>query len=353
MKTISDYIKEHTAFICGILGGFLVFSIIICVSIGPVYIPFDCVWQTILYRLFKYTETIAIAENTQNIIWHLRVPRVLLSVMVGMSLSLAGVAMQAFTRNPLADPYILGISSGASFGAVLTMATGVLGFLGPYKIQLGAFIGAITAITLVYTLSKSGRTVTPIKLILVGVAVSAMFGAFTNFTVYNAPDDSKVREAIFWILGGVAGVKWIELLPLSIVILPAIGTMFYLSSSLNAMMMGDSTAITLGVNINTVRKILIVLTAILTGIAVSVSGAIGFVGLVIPHIARSVVGADHRKVIPIAILCGGIFLLWVDVGARMLDMPKEIPIGILTSMIGAPFFLWMIRARKYTFGEKS
>lgn len=353
MKKVSKYIKKHTLLICIILVVFLVLSIIICIGIGPVYIEFSHVWKTIFHKLFKYKDITGIQDNTQNIIWHLRVPRVLLSVMVGMSLSLAGVAMQAFTKNPLADPYVLGISSGASFGAVFTMSTGAFALLGAYKIQFGAFIGAIIAITLVYTLSKSGRTVTPIKLILVGVAVSAMFGALTNFTVYNSPDDAKVREAIFWILGGVAGVKWVELLPLALVLPPAVCTMFYLSASLNAMMMGDNSAITLGVNINTVRKVLIVLTAILTGIAVSVAGAIGFVGLVIPHIVRSLVGADHRKVIPLSILCGGVFLVWIDVGARMLDVPKEIPIGILTSMIGAPFFLWMINARKYSFGEKS
>lgn len=331
----------------------LIVSIMLCVGIGPVYIRFSDVWRSMFHQMFGLSNASAIPENTQNIVWHLRVPRVLLGAMVGAGLSLSGVAMQALTKNPLADPYVLGISSGASFGAVLTMATGLLGFLGSYRIQAGAFAGAMLAITLVYALAKSGRNVTPIKLVLVGVAVSALFTAFTNFTVYNAPNDTIVREATFWMLGGVAGVKWNMLLPLAACIIPSGTVIFFLSSSLNAMMMGDNAAITLGVNINVTRKILIVITAVLTGAAVSVAGCIGFVGLVIPHIVRSVTGSDHRKVVLLAALTGAIFLIWVDVAARMVDIPKEIPLGILTSMVGAPFFLWMIRARKYAFGEKT
>ncbi|WRS28663.1 iron ABC transporter permease [Oscillospiraceae bacterium MB08-C2-2] len=353
MKQISSFLTGHMRLACILLSVLLLLSIVLCVAIGPVFIRFSDVWRVLLSHLIPSVDVGGIPDNTQNIIWHLRTPRVLLGVMVGMALSLSGVGMQAFTKNPLADPYVLGISSGASFGAVMAMAYGMFSFLGAYRVHICAFIGAIGAITLVYTLSKNGREITPIKLILIGVAVSAMFGAFTNFTVYNAPDDAKVREATFWMLGGVAGVKWEVLLPMIIVLIPGILGMYCLSTPLNAIMMGDDTAITLGINVNVVRKVLIVLTALLTGVCVSVSGCIGFVGLVIPHIVRSVVGSDHRRVIPLAALMGGIFLVWVDVAARMLDIPKEIPVGILTSMLGAPFFLWMIKARHYAFGEKS
>lgn len=349
MKT---FVKEHTKIVNLILLIILLISIVLCISIGPVNIKFTDVWRVIFYKIFSFGQIDHISVNTQNIIWHLRAPRVFLGIMAGASLALSGVAMQAFTRNPLADPYILGISSGASFGAVIAMATNLFFVFGQYKVQTGAFLGALISMIMVYSLSYSGKTVTPIRLVLVGIAVSAMFSAFTSFTVYNAPDDAKIREATFWMLGGVAGVKWGQILPLALVIVPSVIIMYYFSKPLNAMMMGDNTAITLGIDIMSVRKSLIVITALLTGVTVSVSGSIGFVGLVIPHIVRLISGADHQKVIPLAALTGSIYLVWMDVAARMLDMPKEIPLGILTSMFGAPLFLWMIRAGKYTFGEK-
>lgn len=353
MKRVSAYIKENTFICCIMLGIVLILSIILCIGIGPVGISFDTVWNAMFQKMFGLGDPALVAENTQNIVWHLRAPRVLLGVMVGAGLSLAGVAMQALTKNPLADPYVLGISSGAYLGAVLAIILGGFAIFGLFKVQAGAFLGAIFSIMVVYAFSKNGRSVTPITLILVGMAVAAMFGAFANFVVYNAPDDTKIRETSFWLLGGIAGAGWTELLPVAVVSVPSILVMFSLSAPLNAMMMGDGTAVTLGVNLNAVRNVLIVITAVLTGVTVAVAGCIGFVGLVVPHIVRSLVGADHKKVIPLSVLFGAIFLIWVDVGARMLDAPKEIPIGILTAMIGAPLFLWMLKARKYSFGEKA
>ena len=292
----------------------------------------------------------SIRESTQNIVWFLRAPRVLLGALIGAALTLSGVGMQAFTKNPLAEPYVLGISSGASLGAVLAMLLGVsVPVLGKLSVSMGAFAGALVSILLVYLLAKSRGSVTPIRLILVGVAVSAMFQAFTNYIVYTAPDDAAVREATFWMLGGLGSAEWEDLPLLLCLVPPAFLLMLALSKSLNAMMMGDSSAITLGVNLNVVRNLLIVITALLTASSVAVSGCIGFVGLVIPHLVRSVVGPDHRKLIPISMLTGAIFLIWVDVGARMIKPPAELPIGILTAFLGAPLFLWMIRVRRYEF----
>lgn len=344
--------KKNTAVCYTILGIALLASVIFCIGIGPVGISFDAVWQVFFGKLFG-ADLSAVAENTQNIIWNLRAPRVLLGLMVGAGLSLAGVAMQALTKNPLADPYVLGVSSGAYFGAAVAIIFGGFAVFGLFKVQMGAFLGAMLAITTVYSFSRSGRTVTPITLVLVGMAVAAMFGAFANFAVYSAPDDTKIRETSFWLLGGIAGVQWVELIPIALAAGGEIIVLFCFAAPLNAMMMGDSTAVTLGVDLMLVRNLLIVVTAVLTGVTVAVAGCIGFVGLVIPHIVRSLAGADHRKVIPLSVLAGAIFLIWVDVGARMLDAPKEIPIGILTSMIGAPLFLWMLKARKYSFGEKA
>lgn len=337
---------------CMVLCVLLVLSLVLATGIGPVNIPFGTVWRVVWNYITGMGDISDIKMSTQNIVWHLRVPRVLMGAMVGASLTLSGVAMQSFTKNPLASPYVLGISSGATFGATLAIVTGSLAFLGSYAVEGGAFFGAMAAILIVYYMAKSGKEVAPIKLVLVGTAVAAMFTAFSNFIVYKAPDDTKIREVTFWTLGSVASAEWEELVPMAVVLIPGGICLYALSSSMNALLMGESSAVTLGVNVNRVRKITVFLSAALTGIAVAVTGSIGFVGLVVPHIVRSMVGADHRKVIPISTLIGAIFLVWVDVGARMLDAPGEIPIGIITAMIGAPIFLWMIRVRKYAFGKK-
>ena len=330
----------------------LVLTMILATGIGPVSIPFDTVWKIVWNRITGMGDVSEIKMSTQNIVWHLRVPRVLMGAMVGASLTLSGVAMQSFTKNPLASPYVLGISSGATFGATLAIVTGVLSFLGSYAVEGGAFAGSMAAILIVYYMAKSGKEVAPIKLVLVGTAVAAMFTAFSNFIVYKAPDDSKIREVTFWTLGSVASAQWEELIPVVVTLIPGFLCMYAMSSAMNALLMGESSAVTLGVNVNLVRKITVFLSAALTGMAVAVTGSIGFVGLVIPHIVRSMIGADHKKVIPVSTLIGAIFLVWVDVGARMFDAPGEIPIGIITAMIGAPIFLWMIWVRKYAFGKK-
>lgn len=355
MKQFCNLVKQHTMATCLILIVLLILSIIIGIGLGPVSIGFSDVYRVMFHRLCGiFTGQTAplesIRESTQNIVWFLRAPRVLLGALIGAALTLSGVGMQAFTKNPLAEPYVLGISSGASLGAVLAMLLGVsVPVLGKLSVSMGAFVGALVSILLVYLLAKSRGSVAPIRLILVGVAVSAMFQAFTNYIVYTAPDDAAVREATFWMLGGLGSAEW-EDLPLLLCLVPlAFLLMLALSKSLNAMMMGDSSAITLGVNLNAVRNLLIVVTALLTASSVAVSGCIGFVGLVIPHMVRSVVGPDHRKLIPISTLTGAIFLIWVDVGARMIKPPAELPIGILTAFLGAPLFLWMIRVRRYEF----
>lgn len=355
MKRFCNLVKRHTLASCLVLLGLLVVSIILGIGLGPVSISFSDVYRVMFHRLSGiFTNQTAplesIRESMQNIVWFLRAPRVLLGALIGAALTLSGVGMQAFTKNPLAEPYVLGISSGASLGAVLAMLLGVsVPVLGKLSVSMGAFVGALVSIMLVYLLAKSRGSVTPIRLILVGVAVSAMFQAFTNYIVYTAPDDAAVREATFWMLGGLGSAEWEDLPLLLCLVPPAFLLMLALSKSLNAMMMGDSSAITLGVNLNVVRNLLIVVTALLTASSVAVSGCIGFVGLVIPHLIRSVVGPDHRKLIPISTLTGAIFLIWVDVGARMIKPPAELPIGILTAFLGAPLFLWMIRVRRYEF----
>ena len=341
MKQFCRLVKTHTFLTCLVLAAVLLASIIIGIGTGPVAIPFAEVWRVMFHRLGglltgSELPLEGVRESTQNIVWFLRAPRVLLGALVGAALTLSGVGMQAFTKNPLAEPYVLGISSGASLGAVLAMLLGVsLPVLGRLSVSAGAFAGALVSILLVYLLARTRNAVTPIRLILVGVAVSAMFQAFTNYIVYTAPDDAAVREATFWMLGGLGSAEWADVPLLAGLVPPALLLMLALAKPLNAMMMGDSSAVTLGVN--------------LTASSVAVSGCIGFVGLVIPHLVRSVVGPDHRKLVPLATLFGAIFLIWVDVGARIIKPPAEIPVGILTAFLGAPLFLWMIKVRRYEF----
>ena len=226
MKRLCRAVRAHTGLACLALLAVLMLSVVLGISLGPVTIPFPEVWRVMLHRLLTplglgdWISLEGIRDSTQNIVWHLRAPRVLLGMLVGAALTLSGVGMQAFTRNPLAEPYVLGISSGASLGAVLAMLVGVWLPMGRLSVPAGAFVGALVSILLVYGLSRSGGAVTPVRLILVGVAVSAMFQAFTNYLVYTAPDDAAVREATFWMLGGLGSAKW-EDLPLLALFLAA------------------------------------------------------------------------------------------------------------------------------------
>ena len=293
-----------------------------------------------------------IKMSTQNIVWHLRVPRVLMGAMVGASLSLSGVAMQSFTKNPLASPYVLGISSGATFGATLAIVTGVLSFLGSYAVEGGAFAGAMAAILIVYYMAKSGKEVAPIKLVLVGTAVSAMFTAFSNFIVYKAPDDAKIREVTFWTLGSVASAKWEELIPMAVVLVPGCICMYAMFYCYECASHGRKQCGNTGRECQSGAENHRLFIRSFNRHCRGGDRKHRICGTGTSYIVRSMVGADHKKVIPISTLLGAIFLIWVDVGARMFDAPGEIPIGIITAMIGAPIFLWMIRVRKYAFGKK-
>ena len=201
MKGFSNFVRKHTGLCCVILAVLLVFSVIAGISLGPVNIPFRDVWRIIFNKLFGSGNIDDIKTGTQNIVWFIRIPRVLLGLAVGGGLTLSGVGMQAFTKNPLAEPYVLGISSGASAGAVLAIIASVVLPWGKMSISFGSFVGALLSIIIVYTLSRSGGDITPIRLVLVGVAVSAIFRALTNFIVYTAPSDAQVRQATFWMLG--------------------------------------------------------------------------------------------------------------------------------------------------------
>lgn len=260
-----------------------------------------------------------------------------------------GAALQALVRNPLADPYVFGISSGAAVGATLVIVAGI-SFLGSYSLPAAAFLGAVTALACVMFLSRSAGSLVPSRLILAGVAVayamSATSSAILYFDATSQADAGKAQQVMFWLLGGLAGTTWGDLTLTAAAVLAGTAVLALQARTLNAFLMGDETAATLGVSVHAARRSLFILTALMTGVMVSVSGGIGFVGLMIPHAARMLTGADHRRVIPASILAGAIFLIWADVMSRTAAAPQEIPIGIVTALFGAPFFGLILRSRR-------
>lgn len=285
-----------------------------------------------------------------TIVWDLRVPRVLLAAVVGAGLAVAGAAMQTLVRNPLADPYLLGVSAGAGVGATAVIAFGVLGSLGAWALSAGALVGALTAAVLVFGISIAQGGLTPLRLVLTGVVMSSAFSSISSFLVFVGNEPRATESVLFWLLGSLAGATWAQLLPPVVAVGAAAVAALALHGWLDALTTGDDTAAAVGVPVRAVRVGLFVLTSVLVGILVAVSGGIGFVGLVVPHLARLVVGAGHRVMVPVAALAGAVFLVWVDVVARSVVSPQEIPLSVVTGIVGAPVFLLLLGRRQYRFG---
>jgi len=335
-----------------ILPVILFLTIILAMALGPVTINPFTVWEIALSHVPFISNLIPVdwTNAHENIIWEIRFPRVLLGAIVGSGLSLAGTGIQALVKNSLADPYILGVSSGASVGATLVILLGAFQMFGQYALSFSAFIGALLSVMLVFSLAKVGGRISTTRLLLSGIALSLILSATTDFIVISAPDDDKVHSALFWMMGSLVGADW-QTLPIAGVIVVATFIFLLLQSrSLNLLLMGEETAATLGLNIQVFQKVLIIVISLLTGVLVSVSGAIGFVGLMIPHIVRLFVGSDHKKVLWMSLFLGAIFMIWADVVARMIMAPEEIPIGVVTALSGGPFFIWLLRKSSYSFG---
>ncbi|MGO4886975.1 FecCD family ABC transporter permease [Anaerobacillus sp. MEB173] len=336
----------------GSLAVILLFSITMSVMLGPVSIRPDTVWKIALVKLpiMEHLITVDWSKSYEHIIWDIRFPRAFLGAIVGAGLAIVGVAIQALVRNSLADPFILGVSSGASVGATLVIIFGTFSLFGHYALSIAAFLGSLLSVVIVFFLSQVGGRISTVRLLLAGIAVSMILSAVTSFIVISSPREEGIRNALFWMMGSLAGAKW------EYITIPAIavslGIIFLLtqSRSLNTLLMGEETAKTLGVNIDVFRKLLIIVTALLTGVIVAVSGAIGFVGLMIPHIVRLIIGSDHRRVLPVSAFVGAIFIIWADVFARLISSPEELPIGIVTAICGGPFFIWLLRRSSYSFG---
>ena len=329
--------------------GLLVFSVLASVTFGNADLSIREVYSVIVYELFHVERFAKFGEGAvHDVVWLIRLPRILLALAVGMGLSVCGVVMQAVVKNPLADPYVLGISSGASLGATLAILLGVGAFFGGNFVGIMAFLGALAASFAVIFLANLGGRANAGKLVLTGMAISSVCSAFSSFTIYLADSSDATAQVTYWTMGSLANTKWSEIQ----VILPVmiVGTLIFWSQFRNLKLLGDETSITLGTDLHRVRMFYMALSSIMVGFAVYAAGMIGFVGLIIPHVIRMFFGTDHKKMIPLCALAGAIFLIWADVACRSILKNSEIPVGILVSMIGAPCFIYLMIRRSYGFG---
>lgn len=355
LKDEKSLLKKRGFFFVSIaLTILLIAIIVIAVAIGSTYIEPGEVYKVLLNKLTNG----AVYNNfgtvmTENIIWEIRLPRVLLGAICGAGLAVCGVLMQCVTKNPIAEPYILGISSGASCGAVAVIVLGGISALGINSITTGAFVGSLLSGILVFAIgTQMGKTTSTTRLVLTGMAISTIFSSLTNLLIYSADNSNQAKSALFWTVGSLGGAKWgvlgFPFLMLVIVIIVS----FIMSKSLDILLLGDDSAIILGINIKLVKSIILILATLLTSALVAITGAIGFIGLVVPHVARTIAGSDHKKLIVLSSLIGAIFLIGSDILARALCSPIEIPIGIITSLVGGPFFLYLISKKNYSFGGR-
>lgn len=343
-------IKKHFSIFLLLLILITFASIVGAILVGSVNISPSIIWDVLCWKL-GFTNSLTEASIAQStIIWEIRLPRILLAIAVGAGLSISGAAIQALVQNSIADPYILGVSSGASVGATAVIILGAFSFLGNWALSLAAFIGALIAVFIVFLLARVGGRTSIIRLLLAGIAISLIFSAITNFILIMTKDAGGMKAVMHWMLGSLAGAKWSNI---QIPILVCIAVFLFLycfTNSLNALLLGEETATTLGISLEKFRLIIIVSVSLLTGVLVAVSGTIGFVGLIIPHIVRMLVGSHYRYVLPSSALIGAIFLIWADTLSRIIIAPEEMPIGILTALCGGPFFIWLLRKEGYTFG---
>jgi iron complex transport system permease protein len=328
-----------------LLGGAAVFALTfsVAVSVGAVYIPAATVHGILADALLPGSVVADWPPGHAAIVWDLRLPRAFLATLVGAGLAITGAALQAVTRNPLADPHLLGISAGAAFGAILALLhTGL--FLGTVTVPLLAFAGAMAATVLVLAVARAARATTADRMVLAGLAVSFIVMALANLLIFLG-DPRATHTVVFWMLGGLGLAQWSHLVwPL--VALLTLGLWLWLrAGDLNAMTIGDETAATLGLNVARFRFAVFTAGAMITAVMVAFSGIIGFVGLMVPHIARLIVGGDHTRVLPAAALLGAILLLAADIAARTVMAPEDMPIGIVTGLVGGAFFVWLLRWR--------
>ena len=324
-----------------ILLGILGISLFLAVSMGSVAIDLGDTYRIVLSRLGFPLEIGEVSKSTLAIVWNMRFPRVLLGLIVGAGLSMCGSVMQSTVNNPIAEPYVLGISAGATLGATLSIILGL-----KVMISLGAFLGAILATIAVLIIASMQGRMTTSSLILSGTVVNALFLAFSNFIISVGANADSVMTIKFWTMGSLAGTSWADLVLPTIVV----GMAFLFFSTqyrvFNAMMMGDEAALTLGIPLRFYWYLYVTMVAVLTAVLVATCGIIGFVGLITPHLARGLVGTNYKRLFPVATLLGALFVIWADVLSRIIIPNAELPIGIFTALVGAPFFIYIVGGRR-------
>ena len=337
--------------LCLLLAGTLAAALLWALSIGTVDLPPDVIRGAITAQLASGTPIELPGKGAvHDIVWLLRLPRLLLAAVIGAGLAVCGVIMQAIVKNPLADPYILGISSGASLGATAAVLLGVGIVFGENAVGVSSFIGAFAVSLGVLFIANLGGRANAVKLLLGGMALSAVCGAFSSFIVYFANNKEGIQTITYWMMGSLAGANWNTLPLIAGIVVIAILFFWTQSRILNLMLLGDESAITLGKDLHSYRQVYLLISALIVGFAVYAAGMIGFVGLVVPHVVRMLIGTDHKKLIPVTALVGAIFLVVADGLCRIIIPRTELPIGILISMIGAPCFIYLMVKRTYGFG---
>lgn len=322
-----------------------VLCLILCISLvtalqfGAKFISLD----QIISALMSMIDANTTASMTDTIITDIRLPRLIYSVLTGIGLSLVGLLMQTVTRNALADPYVLGVSSGASTGAVFAIIMGGLPFLGQYNTPIFAALGA--ALSIILVLLCVGKSNSPVKLILIGMGMTGVFSALTMMIIYGAKHEAQVRSAMFWLLGSFAGIQWNDL-PLTAIIITLFMLYIYMfNQDLDVLLLGNHEAAQMGLSVKQLQLSIVIISSIVIATLVSKVGVVGFIGLIIPHLARIIGGPKHKHTLLFSALIGSIVMIWSDVLSRALYSPEEIPIGVLTSLLGAPLFIWITMNR--------
>lgn len=335
--------RRASLWTCG-LALALVVSVVCVIFLGPVPLSPRLVVQIIGHHLAGFPAEVTWRPSADAIVWQVRLPRVLLGIVVGAGLAITGAVLQAMVRNVLADPYLLGVNSGGSAGAAAAILFGFGVGFGEYALQISAFLGAALASLLVFAIARSAGRVTSARLLMAGVAVGYALYALTSFLIFASDSAEGSRSVLFWLLGSLSLASWSIPLWVTVgVVVLSLAVLLVWGRRLDALSIGDETAHTLGVHPTRFRIELLIVVSLVVGVLVAAAGSIGFVGLVIPHLARRVVGGIHRRMLPVAALMGAIFLIWADLVARTLLSPQELPLGIITAIVGAPFLIVLVR----------
>lgn len=340
--------RLHVLLWVGGLTATLLIAVPVAVGLGPVAVAPGTVARIVGHHLVGWPHDITWAAADDKIVWLVRLPRVLLGAMVGAALAVSGVALQAMVRNVLADPHLLGVTSGASTGAAASILFGVGVGAGAGALAASAFLGALTATAVLFVVARQGGQITSIRLLLAGVTIGYVLSAATSFLIFASDSPEGARAVVFWLLGSLSSAQWPAVATAAPAVAAGLCALLLMGNRLDALAIGDDTARTLGVAPARLRAQALVVVALCIGAVVAVSGAIGFVGLIVPHVARLCVGGAHRRVIPVSALLGALFLLAADVVARTAFAPRELPLGIVTAVVGAPLLLLLVRRLQTT-----